>query len=335
MSVTLKDIAEATGVSIGTVDRALKRRGRINPEVAERIRQKAEEMHYVPNRIASGLARKGRTCRIAVIYSIQPTTFWKCVSEGIQRAGEEIRCYGYTIAMYYGSSFDPQIQLQLIEQALAEGANALVIVPVNAPIISARLRQLTDVPVVFLNSYLEDAACLTSIHCDYFRSGRIAAALLQKLSKDEGHALAFLPSSRMLGNSCRKEGIACGFREHPGMVLDEIVELSMDPEKDAALMRDAFHRNPLANHVIFNGDLSTYMAVITSQERQFHTIVYDMVSESHDALLAGQLEGIITQDQEEQGYSAIRAVFQYLSEDILPPREKLMENRIVMKECID
>ena len=48
MAVTIQQIAEAAGVSRGTVDRALNNRGRINPEVAKQIRQIAEEMGYVP-----------------------------------------------------------------------------------------------------------------------------------------------------------------------------------------------------------------------------------------------------------------------------------------------
>ena len=37
MAVTIQQIAERAGVSRGTVDRALNHRGRINPEVAEKI----------------------------------------------------------------------------------------------------------------------------------------------------------------------------------------------------------------------------------------------------------------------------------------------------------
>ena len=40
---TLKDIAAAAGVSIGTVDRALKDRGRVNPQVAQHIKDLAKE----------------------------------------------------------------------------------------------------------------------------------------------------------------------------------------------------------------------------------------------------------------------------------------------------
>ena len=49
MGVTLQQIAEAAGVSRGTVDRALNDRGRIKPEVAEKIKKIAEEMGYQPN----------------------------------------------------------------------------------------------------------------------------------------------------------------------------------------------------------------------------------------------------------------------------------------------
>ena len=42
MAVTLQQIAEAAGVSRGTVDRALNNRGRIRPEVEEKIKKIAQ-----------------------------------------------------------------------------------------------------------------------------------------------------------------------------------------------------------------------------------------------------------------------------------------------------
>ena len=46
MAVTLQQIAELAGVSRGTVDRALHNRGRVNSEVALRIRKIADELGY-------------------------------------------------------------------------------------------------------------------------------------------------------------------------------------------------------------------------------------------------------------------------------------------------
>ena len=66
MAVTLQQIAEAAGVSRGTVDRALNNRGRIRPEVEERIKRIAREMGYQPSRAGRALAMAKRKIRIGV-----------------------------------------------------------------------------------------------------------------------------------------------------------------------------------------------------------------------------------------------------------------------------
>ena len=71
MAITMKDIAQRTGVSIGTVDRALNNRGRINPEVASRIRKVAQEMGYKTNSVAKSLAIRNKKLKIAVVLHIQ------------------------------------------------------------------------------------------------------------------------------------------------------------------------------------------------------------------------------------------------------------------------
>ena len=45
MAVTIKKIAQLAGVSTGTVDRALHERGRVDPQVAQRIKQIAQELN--------------------------------------------------------------------------------------------------------------------------------------------------------------------------------------------------------------------------------------------------------------------------------------------------
>ena len=75
MAVTLQQIAEAAGVSRGTVDRALNNRGRINAEVADKIRRIADEMGYQPNRAGRALAMAKRSITIGVLIQAADTPF--------------------------------------------------------------------------------------------------------------------------------------------------------------------------------------------------------------------------------------------------------------------
>ena len=90
MGVTIRQIAEVAGVSRGTVDRALNNRGRIKPEVAEHIRQIAEEMGYKPNQLGRALSMSKNNIKIGVILQAAETPFMQCVLEGIERAKEEV-----------------------------------------------------------------------------------------------------------------------------------------------------------------------------------------------------------------------------------------------------
>ena len=65
-SVTLKDIAAATGFSANTVSRALADKSDISEETKEVIRKKAEEMGYIANALASFL-RSGVSRNISII----------------------------------------------------------------------------------------------------------------------------------------------------------------------------------------------------------------------------------------------------------------------------
>ena len=75
---TIKDIAEAVGVSTALVSFALNPdncKYRVGESMAKRIRDKAAELNYQPNSAAKSL-RSGRTDTIGVILSDISNRFW-------------------------------------------------------------------------------------------------------------------------------------------------------------------------------------------------------------------------------------------------------------------
>ena len=62
MSVTIRDVAKAAGVSPSTVSRVLNNKGIISEETCEKIYQAMRELKYVPNDMARSLSRSPSTC---------------------------------------------------------------------------------------------------------------------------------------------------------------------------------------------------------------------------------------------------------------------------------
>lgn len=98
--VSIKQVAEAAGVSAATVSRVLAGAQTVDQEMSERVRQAARLLKYQPNRIARSLrARTTRTVGV-VIPDIQDQ-FFTSVVRGIE---DELRQADYTLLL--GNSDD-------------------------------------------------------------------------------------------------------------------------------------------------------------------------------------------------------------------------------------
>ena len=131
MGVTLQQIAEAAGVSRGTVDRALNDRGRIKPEVAEKIKKIAEEMGYQPNRAGRALAMAKQSVRIGVILQSADTPFMKKVLNGIEDAKAEVERMGIEVIVKKLSGIDSVKVMDTMKKMRGSGCKGIAMVPVE------------------------------------------------------------------------------------------------------------------------------------------------------------------------------------------------------------
>ena len=88
MSITIRDVAQAAGVSTATVSRALRGLPHVDPETRERVRRGAAELDYVVSPSASRLA-SGRTGTVAVITPFIDRWFFSTVLSGISDVLQE------------------------------------------------------------------------------------------------------------------------------------------------------------------------------------------------------------------------------------------------------
>jgi len=340
MAVTIKRIAELAGVSTGTVDRALHDRGRVNPKVAQRIKQIAQELNYQPNAVAKSLSIRSRNLKIAVILHLQtPNAFFDDVIAGIMRGKEEIRDFGIAVDLYKCADFDPVCQLSLIDQALADGASAIAIVPIHNEKIKERLDalQAENFPVVFLTNTIEHAKCLSFVGCDYRLAGKVTAGLLNMLHPQNGKLLLFSPSFQMYGHTLRAQGLRMQLEEeYPGIILQRIFELSGDDIRDYQITRNALGEYPDTNLFVCPGAFSygNLQAIMDLGYLGRSKIICYDYSEKIDAMIRSRhIHAAITQCPQEQGYLAVKTLFDYLSAEKMPAlRNNYVRMRILLKE---
>ncbi len=337
MAVTLKDIATAAGVSIGTVDRAMNSRGRISPETAKRVKKIAKDLGYKTNVFASSLAKKTRHYVIAIILHITKNDFFDDALAGIAKAEQEFHDYGISIKVYPCKNFDAHAQLENINLALNNGADALVIVPINHPIIEEKVKQLhnANFPIVYLISYLPNVPSLSFISCDHWRSGRIAGRI-SEFFKNDTQLIAFFPSSLMIGNDIRKKGLTEHFSSNSSSLkLKQIVELTNDYNTDYNIIYNTLSGNKSVNCVLFSGDAKVVLDALAQINRPIKSICFDLSVEIEAALLDGRISATIIQSTKEEGYQSIYVLAQYLLSGIIPEKRILTDTQIIIKECID
>ncbi len=90
MRVTAKMIAEELGLSIATVDRVLNNRKGVSIKTVEKVKSKAQELGYKPNRAAKFLATQ-KVTNIAFILPVFPNYFWDLLDHEIKEGAAFIQ----------------------------------------------------------------------------------------------------------------------------------------------------------------------------------------------------------------------------------------------------
>ena len=138
---TLKDVAQAVGVSQSTTSRALSGEGYVAPAVRDRVRAAAAQLGYVPHAIARSL-RKQVSGSIGVLVSDLRNTFYADLVAGV---AARARASGYTM-MLVDDQGSVQDGLGGAEAFVATRTAGVVLTPVSAAVSSYLLAH--EIPVV-------------------------------------------------------------------------------------------------------------------------------------------------------------------------------------------
>ncbi|MGI6010298.1 MAG: LacI family DNA-binding transcriptional regulator [Ruminococcus sp.] len=320
MAGTIRQIAQIAGVSRGTVDRALNHRGRINPEVAERIWKIAEELDYHPGKRKTSEENSTEELKIGVITQMANSSFMLQIHQGIRDIERELKERGVTLCVCDLVSVDEMEQLKAIDQLDDQKIAALAIMPVESEQVRRRLNRLMEekgIPVVTFNSDLVGTGRSCFVGLDNRRSGSTAAGLMGMLTRGEGKILIITGSFTNSVNSLRVEGFV-GEVKHsfPDMELLGVQGSSGDPGEVEQIVVNTLEREPdLAGIFVAcmgQEGVSAAFERLNLQKRPY-VIVYDLTPENVDDLKKGNFDFLLDQEGYMQGYRAVRKLYDYLT----------------------
>lgn len=327
MAVTIQQIAEAAGVSRGTVDRALHQRGRIDPVVAEKIQKTARDLGYVQKERKKRSQMPKR--KIGVVTQLSGADFMQPVHEGIMKAKQELEEIGFEVLLCECESVEEKDQLRAVEELEQAGVQGLALMPVDGEKIRRRLNILgreKQIPVITFNSDIVGTERCCFVGMDNKKSGYAAAELLEKLTRGNGKILVVTGYFSSEVNNSRVDGFVEMLRHHAPALEIAGVQASFNRESEVERIIENAMMNISGISGIFvvsggqKGILKAFEKLGLKDHRPY-VVIYDETPDNKELLKDGTADFLIDQNGFEQGYRPLRLLADMLLHGIKPAEE--------------
>lgn len=177
-SVSVKDVAAAAGVSLGTVSNVLNRPDRVSASTRQRVQAAMAELGFVRNESARQL-RAGTSRTLAYVMLDAGNPFLTDVALGVESAAEE---QGLTVMLCNSANRESreQAHVELLEQQRVQG---VLVTPVDPHAAFLDHLAARGTPVVIVDRTRDDEA-FCSVAVDDVLGGRLAVEHLLDLGHE-------------------------------------------------------------------------------------------------------------------------------------------------------
>lgn len=244
---TVFDVARIAGVSRGTVDRVVNRRGKVSPEALERVGKAIELLGYERNEGASNLARK-KVLHIATL-TPQPmeADYWRQIDNGFRQGEEAVRRFhNIILSRHYYDQTSLQSFEKAAEEIIAEEPQGVILTSIfkyATRNLSAELHS-RKIPYAFIDTLDEGLPYVMHYGVNPGKSGVLGAYLLcLAAQKPQSVAIVCIRRDNIQTedpNECRKRAFVRYICEHfPECKLYQIF-LNADSEDNATASMEEF-----------------------------------------------------------------------------------------------
>ena len=337
--VTLLDIADALGISTGTVHRALHDHAGVSPMTRAKVLNMAKTLGYRPNLAARFLSSK-RGMRISVITLKGTTSFWDEVRAGISEEAGSLFMENVEI------DFRTYPQLgegdeSAIEAAVESEVDGIIIFPSRPRKLRPWIRRASRsrIPVICVATDAPDTSRLAVVSVDTSASGSLVADLMGRFLRGQGKVAVTLSDLAITEHAEKYSA----FENTLHSLYPEIRIVKPLEEHDIEAEAYEKSRKLLQSHPDLAGIYVTTeasMPVIraardTGMLDRLTIITTDLFPALVEEIRTGAVIATIYQRPRTQGRLAFRVLHEFLAEGECPSYQVTLAPHLVMRGNLD
>lgn len=331
----IRDIAEALGTSIGTVDRALHGRSGVSPRTKARVLRMAEQLGYKPN-IAARSLKLNRKIRVAAVFPREIAAFFDLLREGIQAAADE------AVGMQLTLDFIDYPRLgsgdvAALENAASKKYDGILFTPGRPNELAGIIRRIVGqgIPMLCVASDAPDSGRISSVAVDAYISGALAAELLShklqapsRVATITGDLATFDHAEKLRGFAATLAMLA------PHLTLLPVVE-SHESAEDAYRQSISLLKGKTRPDAIYISTANSLPVLRALEELKLlgrvQVITTDLFPELVPLLESGKVLATLYQRPEAQGKTAMETLIAHLTDTDKPVKVHRFAPHIILR----
>lgn len=313
--MTVSEIAKIAGVSTGTVDRVLHKRGRVSEETRQKILKIIDENGYKPDPIARFLKKKGEFKIGVLIPSVnEESGYWQEIYDGIAGAcSDDYASFGFSIQPYEFKRPDRNSLNEQFKKMAASDCAAFIIAPVMQDEILFLLSEARlNVPYCFVDSVVPGSEPLCAATQNPMSAGFLAAKITRLFAKEEGTFAAIKPFSESFNLNERSRGFEKYFSQIKNCRAVQKVARGAEKKFIYQAVDSLVKECPdLRGVCIVNSEghfVGERIAELGLKEKIAVT-GFDLVPSNRQAIKSGKIDALISQDPKGQGVSVMKEIY--------------------------
>lgn len=336
---TIKDIAKLAGVSKGTVDRVLHKRGKVSETALKKVNSILDDIDFKPNFIAKQLKNNKIYTICVLLPDPKKDAYWESCIVGINKAVLEFNAFGIHVEIYF---FNPTSTASFLKANLtiqAVALDAVLLVPLFFKEASTIIEEYSNsgITVSIFNNHINSSPAKNFIGQDLFQSGRIGAKLLSSIISKGG--LAIIHIDEKYNNAIHMQEKEKGFKSYfqeLNAPKYNIITYKLKHSNIEKTLTSIMAEHPELKGIFVTTSKSYQVAEIlqNEHEKKIALVGYDLLRENISFLKKGNIDFLIHQNPKQQAYLGLKHLIEHFLFDKEIPSQILLPINIINSESI-